>query len=119
MSGEPGAPDGGRVRSGSWQGGRRDEAPRNHRPRSCQPRARRPARRAAPPTALFAEVVGALEAHAIAPCEPQDWTAEMRFEGSFYASRRYAREERDRRIRLVMVAGCLCPEREAFASEDD
>jgi hypothetical protein len=71
---------------------------------------------ATPPTAVFAEVAAAFEAHGIAPCEPQDWSGEMRFAISAYASPKYAGEERDRRIRRVVVAGRPCPERDWFAS---
>jgi hypothetical protein len=73
---------------------------------------------AAPPTTIFPEVGGALEAHSIAPCEPQDWTSENEIQ-SAYASSKLAREERDRGVRLVMAAGRPCPEPDAFASETD
>jgi len=73
---------------------------------------------AAPPTAIFTDVGGALEAHAIAPCVPQDWTSENEVQ-SAYASSKNAREQRDRRVRLVMVGGQPCPQPDAFANDVD
>jgi len=73
---------------------------------------------AAPTTTIFAEVGGALEAHAIAPCMPQDWTSENEVQ-SAYASSKNAWTQRDRRVRPVMVVGQPCPQPDAFANDVD